>query len=156
MKLPHKEEEMLSSIKYVDPKTVLSPKVSVSELRVVFDGGVSETDKPWSGWSLATLLWDGAPAAACRWNGEGEWIGTPSSRGLPTWFILPGPLAKLALGCVENHLNGVDQEAAVSVRSRFLDLVTFLRSASDEDLDAMIGLAGLRPAKPTGPTNQAV
>ena len=81
---------------YVAPQTVLSPKASVSELHVVYDGGVNEETSVWGGWSMATMLWDGYPTVGVRWNGNRDWIGTPQSRGLPTWFILPEPLAKLA------------------------------------------------------------
>ena len=103
----------------------------------------------WAGWSLARMLWDGYPAVGVRWNGSSDWVGTPQSRGLPTWFILPDPLAQLALDRVDKHLKGEDgEEDKPSSRSRLLDLIAFVRSASDEDLNAMINQMGLKPANP--------
>jgi hypothetical protein len=143
---------MSKQTKYVAPHTVLSPKASVSDLHVIFDGGIYDDDSPawgWTGWSLATMLWDGDPAVGVRWNGEGDWVGTPSSRGLPTWFILPDPLAKIALDRVDKHLKGGDgEDENLSPRARLFDLITFVRSASDEELNAMIGQMGIKPASP--------
>lgn len=71
---------------YTDPRTVLSPKGSVKNLRVLHDGGESS-------WSLAEMEWDGTPVLGMRWNGGSNngapSIGNPQSRGVPTWFILP-------------------------------------------------------------------
>jgi hypothetical protein len=135
----------------IDPKTVLSPKASVRDLNVIFDGGLWDDANPrWSGWSLASLTWDGSPAVGVRWNGQvGDGVGNPQSRGLPTWFILPDPLAKDALDRVSDHLNRGDSDGAaeaVPPRRRLLDLISFVRGASDNDLNAMIDQMGLRPA----------
>ena len=65
---------MSKQTKYVDPHTVLSPKASVSDLHVIFDGGIYDDTISawgWTGWSLATMLWDGDPSVGVRWNGEG-------------------------------------------------------------------------------------
>ncbi len=41
------------------------------------------------------MLWDGDFAVGIRWNGKlGEGVGSPQSRGLPTWFILPRPFVQ--------------------------------------------------------------
>jgi hypothetical protein len=45
--------------------------------------------------SLAVGRWDGNPVLAMRWNGgPGSPVGNPQSRGLPTWFIVPGDYAE--------------------------------------------------------------
>ena len=134
----------------IDPRTVLSPKTSVRNLVVIWDGRAWDDANPrWSGWSLAKLDWEGAPAVGVRWNGQREYgVGSPQSRGLPTWMILPEPLAEIALDCVNEHLRNGDSDvaAAESVpRRRLLDLITFVRAASDEDLTQMMEQMNLRP-----------
>jgi len=133
----------------IDPRTVLSPKSSVRNLSVVFDGGPWDDANPrWSGWSLATLEWDGSPAVGARWNGTiGEGVGNPQSRGLPTWFILPEPLAGIAVEAVSKHVHGDRSEADIAKlppRRRLLDLIAFVRAASDDELRQMIDEMGLR------------
>lgn len=40
--------------------------------------------------ALALGKWDDKLVLAMRWNGSADQpIGTPQSRGIPTWFILP-------------------------------------------------------------------
>ena len=70
---------------YQDPKNVDSPRGRWRLIEVLRNGG-DESD------SLAVGMWDGRPALAMRWNGSSEeqGVGNPQSRGLPTWFILPG------------------------------------------------------------------
>jgi hypothetical protein len=135
--------------KSIDPRTVLSPKASIRNLNVIFDGGSWDDANPrWSGWSVATMEWDSSPGAiGVRWNGEvGEGVGNPQSRGLPTWFILPEPLAGIALECVTEHLRGGTAEA-LPPRRRLLDLIAFVRAASDEELTRMIDQMGLQTAR---------
>jgi hypothetical protein len=71
---------------YTDPRTVLSPKGTVKNLEVLYDGGEN-------GWSLARMTWGSSPVMGMRWNGgsnNGEpSIGTPNARGYSTWFVLP-------------------------------------------------------------------
>ena len=71
---------------YVDPNTVLSPKGSIKDLEVIYNGGENS-------WSLARMKWDDSPVIAMRWNGGSSnrrpSIGNPSSRGYPTWFVVP-------------------------------------------------------------------
>lgn len=75
---------------YIEPKHVISPKSSVSDLMPVYDKEVWE-------YSVALLKWDGKEAVAMRWNGGTEdpdqrpTPGNPQSRGLATWFIVPEP-----------------------------------------------------------------
>lgn len=84
--------------RYADPSTVLSPKGSVANLMVLRNTGQD-------GYSVASMLWEGAPAVGIRWNGHPKNpIGNPQSRGIPTWFILPSeiaPAVRLALGAAE-------------------------------------------------------
>jgi hypothetical protein len=136
----------------IDPRTVLSPKASIRNLNVIFDGGLWDDANPrWSGWSMAELIWEDSPAVGVRWNGQvGEGVGNPQSRGLPTWFILPEPLARIALDCVGEHLHGGNSgEAAETLppRRRLLDLISFVRAASDEELTQMIEQMGLKAAR---------
>jgi hypothetical protein len=71
---------------YVDPKTVLSPKGSIADIEVIYDGGENS-------WSLARMKWDDTPVIAMRWNGGSNdgrpSVGNPQSRGYPTWFVVP-------------------------------------------------------------------
>jgi len=68
---------------YIDPSKVISPKASVSSVRVIEDKGEGS-------YSVARLTYDGKSVLACRWNGgEEEPSGHPNSRGIPTWFIIP-------------------------------------------------------------------
>ncbi|MBI2922074.1 MAG: type II toxin-antitoxin system VapB family antitoxin [Planctomycetes bacterium] len=81
---------------HTDPKTVSSPKNHWKLTRVVFDGGVGS-------WAAAEGTWNGHYCIALRWNGgpaPESPLGSPQSRGLPTWFIVPPglePALRLAL-----------------------------------------------------------
>jgi hypothetical protein len=84
---------------YQNPSSVKSPKGAVTHLRVLYDGGEqTAASGGWDGWSVAELEWREEPVIACRWNGstnngDVSEIGNPQSRGNPTWFVLPKPLA---------------------------------------------------------------
>lgn len=84
---------------YFDPNQVQSPKASVGKnsVKVIHNGGEWNKDDSWSGWSVAELEWEGSPSVGCRWNGNGNNVGNPQSRGVPTWFILPDPVASEVL-----------------------------------------------------------
>ncbi len=81
---------------YVDPNLVVSPKVNWSLIKVLRNGevhGQGDADA-----ALAVGKWDGddgrgpQSVLAMRWNGSNSratGVGTPQSRGLPTWFIVP-------------------------------------------------------------------
>jgi hypothetical protein len=87
---------------YIDPRTVISPKNLVRDLEIVFDAGSRE-----GSWAVATFLWDNKPRVGIRWNGElGQGVGTPQSRGVPTWFVLPEELAEPVLDCVRKIAHG--------------------------------------------------
>lgn len=69
---------------YILPDEVVSPKQHWSLIKVLHDGGEGE-------YSIALGRWDNEPVLGMRWNGrEDSRIGNPQSRGLPTWFIVPG------------------------------------------------------------------
>lgn len=68
---------------YVPPVDVTSPKGRWKLVRVLSDGGPNS-------WSAAEGRWDDEPRLAIRWNGgDGGRLGSPQSRGLPTWFVVP-------------------------------------------------------------------
>lgn len=77
-----------STFPYTDPRGVTTPRGRIRDLEVLYNGGAQADD---SGWSLASMLWDGEEALGIRWNGgaEGDSKGQPTSRGYPTWYILP-------------------------------------------------------------------
>ncbi|OAV63442.1 hypothetical protein Barb4_03819 [Bacteroidales bacterium Barb4] len=83
-----KKEELMG---YITPDTVLSPKALISDLSVVYDGGIEE-------WSLAEMKWGSEEVLGIRWNGSSDSpIGNPQSRGIATWFILPSALNEAIL-----------------------------------------------------------
>ena len=73
---------------YIQPEKVISPKMHWSLIDVLDSG--EGPGAVADGVSLALGKWDQDPCLAIRWNGgEGNRLGNPQSRGLPTWFILP-------------------------------------------------------------------
>jgi hypothetical protein len=69
---------------YVQASDVTSPRRRWSLIQVLDDPKQPVTCV------LALGLWESKPVFAMRWNGSADQpIGTPQSRGLPTWFILP-------------------------------------------------------------------
>lgn len=68
----------------VNPRDVNSPQAQWRLIDVLYE---SEQ------WSMALGRWrepDGErPVLAQRWNGENGGKGNPTSRGFPTWFVLP-------------------------------------------------------------------
>lgn len=84
-------------MEYRNPKFVNSPRAHVEVVKIIYDGGVNSDD-----FSIAIIKWDGCPRIGVRWNissseyederkmnGQAECIGNPTSRGVPTWFVLP-------------------------------------------------------------------
>ena len=69
---------------YYDPRTVQGPKKSVSNVRVVYDGGANRC-------AVAQLDWEGKPGVGIRWNGSSDEqpLGNPQSHGNPVWFLVP-------------------------------------------------------------------
>ena len=86
---------------YIDPRLVISPKASVRNLHVLYDGGEFVEGDPKSGYAIAEFKWEGSPAVGVRWNGDERGVGNPQSRGVATWFVLPPPLAEVARKSLE-------------------------------------------------------
>ncbi len=83
---------------YRQPQDVNTPKNLVKVVGIIYNGGENS-------YSLAKLVWGETEVIGIRWNsthrerenkkklnGEIECIGSPNSRGYPTWFILPKEL----------------------------------------------------------------
>ena len=77
---------------YLDPRRVDSPKRSVSNVRVVYDGGADDC-------AVAELDWDGEPGIGIRWNGNSETqpLGNPQSRGHAQWYLVPAAFQDVVL-----------------------------------------------------------
>ena len=93
---------------YINPSEVLSPRINISKVIPIIDNGENS-------WSAALVTWDHTPSIGLRWNGgdvEGRTNphpGTPQSRGLPTWFIIPEELTFDILNILMDHgLGGGD------------------------------------------------
>lgn len=82
-------------MKYIKPSGVISPMDCVSNVKVLFDGGIDS-------FSIAEMEWEGTPVHGIRWNvARREWddvdkvngiktcLGMPTSRGYSVWFVLP-------------------------------------------------------------------
>lgn len=77
---------------YTPPNEVVSPRARWGLIDVLDDRGEGDI-------ALALGRWDGDPVLATRWNGSEDGpVGTPQSRGLPTWFILPPDYAERIIG----------------------------------------------------------
>jgi len=73
---------------YITPDNVTSPRRNWSLTHVLEDG--AKADSYGNRVAIAIGKWNGSPALGMRWNGsKGKPIGSPQSRGLPTWFIVP-------------------------------------------------------------------
>jgi hypothetical protein len=100
---------------YVEPTSVLSPRSSVRSVDVIYttkNGGYNTEN---GGWSVARIDWENTESLGIRWNGSDgtPGIGSPQSRGNPTWFILPEELHDVVLAKVE--------ELAISAPGGLLD-----------------------------------
>lgn len=103
-------------MRYYEPNNVRSPRDFVDSVSVIFDGGPES-------YSFAKIVWEGNECYGIRWNvARREWddpnkisgakicVGVPSSRGYPTWFILPYDfLHKIADVDTEQDLHNVLQ-----------------------------------------------
>ncbi len=71
---------------YIKPRDVISPKQSWQLFSVLKEGESGSC-------AYALGAWNCNPCIAFRWNGtEKEPLGTPQSRGHPTWMILDDDL----------------------------------------------------------------
>jgi hypothetical protein len=77
------------AIRYTNAKEVTAPRRRWSLIDVLEDEGVA------GGGVLALGLWDNGAVLAMRWNGSSTRpVGSPQSRGLATWFIVPKRYAR--------------------------------------------------------------
>ena len=82
---------------WIKPEDVISPKSRWRIVDVLLSRGKG-------GWSLALGIWDDRPRLAIRWNGDEDTpIGTPQSRGLPVWTMLPEELHDPVLKVVQGE-----------------------------------------------------
>ena len=68
------------------PEEVVYPRKNLKDVKVLY---IDETDD----FSIASVLWKEDRRIAIRWNGSGNNLGYPQSRGRATWFILPQKVA---------------------------------------------------------------
>ncbi|MGA2240557.1 MAG: hypothetical protein ABSH11_00750 [Verrucomicrobiota bacterium] len=82
---------------YITPDEVTAPRQRWHLIRVLETG--AEEDFYDERVAIAIGTWDGDKVLAMRWNGNKDWrIGSPQSRGLPTWFIIPKRLNEAVIG----------------------------------------------------------
>ena len=70
----------------MNPENVIYPLKNIKDVKVLY---TDETDN----FSIASVLWNDNNRIAIRWNGYGDNLGYPQSRGKATWFILPQKVA---------------------------------------------------------------
>ena len=81
---------------YPQPEDVTSPRQHWSLIKVLFKGDPYD-------YSIALGRWDDKPTLGIRWNAnEDRPVGTPSSRGLPVWFIVPERLVDGIIDSLED------------------------------------------------------
>lgn len=99
---------------YVDPEMVDSPKSSIRNLKVRHNQGK---------WAVAEFDWEDEAVVGIRWNGtDGEpGVGSPQSRGHPTWFIVPGELADAVRARVDGLSKGGRDKIAEGYRAMARD-----------------------------------
>jgi hypothetical protein len=128
--------------RHVDPRTVVSPVRSITDLEVIFDGGLWTEDNPhWSGWSAARMTYDGDPGRyGYRYNGEiGVSLGYPNSYGRPTWSMLPGAMGENLAKLIREHLKANDDRKTSRLYYAIAELIDAARSASQEELTELRG-----------------
>ena len=111
---------------YVDPETVKAPRRLVSIVDVLHNTGKD-------GWSVARVHYGGEPRLGIRWNGgKKSGLGTPQSRGTPTWFLLPREFEQTVLERVEKEREG-----------RLLDGYREMASDTEREAEALEWSEGL-------------
>ncbi len=75
-------------MQHIRPENVISPKANWRLIDVILDRGPDDC-------AYAIGMWDRERSIGFRWNGTPEHpLGSPQSRGLPTWTILDRKLHK--------------------------------------------------------------
>jgi hypothetical protein len=123
----------------VNPTQVYSPRNSIApgSLRVIYTSNCS-------GWSIAQLVWDGAPALAIRWNGDlndPKDLGHPRSHQHPTWFILPETIAHVVRGFIAASLTEAREEARAVLAAEGIDMDAVSAAMEKENAKAAAVLA---------------
>jgi hypothetical protein len=128
-------QDTTSNRRSIDPLTVTSPKRSVAEISVVYDGGVGVEGDEWTGWCVVRLLWDGQPRVGIRWNGEiGKDGGMPNSHGWPTWFVVPQPLGEALVELVDRLADEEDAPRPSRLQLSIAQLIAAARTAKPEEI----------------------
>jgi hypothetical protein len=99
--------------KYITADKVTSPMKRWSLVRVLESGDQEDSSDQRVAIALGT--WEGDPVLGMRWNGsEDHPIGSPQSRGLPTWFIIPRRLEDSVLATLSQD----EQKIARSILNK--------------------------------------
>lgn len=113
---------------YIPPAEVISPRKAITSVRVLINEGENN-------YALATLQWDGEERIGLRWNGSADSpIGNPQSRGIPTWFVLPVPIAELITRDLARNLADTGGITRVRVRPLPKRIVAGERDEPRDDL----------------------
>jgi hypothetical protein len=81
---------------YVRPEDVTSPRREWTLIRVLETG--EKADSYGEHVAIAIGTWERAVVLGMRWNGSKDKpLGTPQSRGLPTWLIVPRRLQEAVI-----------------------------------------------------------
>lgn len=102
----------------IDPEKVLHPNARIKSLEVLLKAG--DINEQGDSYAVALLKWDDEYRLAIRWNGDPnnpEDKGGPTSRGYPTWFVLPRAFHHWILAALFDH-PGVDMQSLIWARDR--------------------------------------
>lgn len=105
---------------YVKAADVISPQQYVTNVKVIFDGGLHS-------FSVAEIEWEGGNCIGIRWNvARNEWVredkkngdcaclGMPTSHGKPVWFILPSVSVKYLHQMIEDEKKRLKEEGLLN------------------------------------------
>ena len=108
---------------YKSPSLVISPQEFVSNVNVLFDGGIDS-------FSVAEMDWEGKHVYGIRWNvARREWddadkvngikicLGMPTSRGISVWFVLPDVLISYINQIIDDEKKRLKQNTKKSSQS---------------------------------------
>jgi len=118
---------MDSPMRFTSPDTVISPKGSVSNVRVLLNTGEG-------GFAIAAMQWENQESLGIRWNGHPENpLGNPQSRGIPTWFILPEEIASILRARFGASLADLNDQNADITRVRVRPLPRRILEGDEQD-----------------------